>query len=147
MFDWVRNTPVYKITDSCPDVSRLKLKIFNFFFFQQLNFPINNCKKLQPIQKLVKHLQWSSFAKIFLAKFTKKTSGTESLFNKASVLYPTTSLKERTSTRVFSNEFFQILKTHFLRNSSRRMLCSTEIYFANKIEKILLRNKKMGSSL
>ena len=46
----------------------------------------------------------------------------EPLFNKAAGHYPATSLKERTPTQVFSDEFYEILKTTFLQNTSRRLL-------------------------
>ena len=46
----------------------------------------------------------------------------EPLFNKATGHYPATSLKERTPTQVFSDEFCEILKTTFLPNTSRRLL-------------------------
>ena len=52
----------------------------------------------------------------------KKIPAPESLFNKVAALYPATSLKERTSTQVFFDEFCEILKTPFLQNSSRRLL-------------------------
>ena len=49
--------------------------------------------------------------------------------------------EKRTSTQVFSDEFYKILKTSFLQNTSRRF-CSTEKYFTNKIVKNSLRKEK-----
>ena len=46
----------------------------------------------------------------------------ESHFSKVIGLYPAISLKERTPTQVFSDEFCEILKTTFLQNTSRRLL-------------------------
>ena len=66
----------------------------------------------------------------------------ESLFDKITGLYPATSLKERTPTQVFSDEFREILKTPFYRTPSSDYFCSAEIYFANKIVKNPLRKEK-----
>ena len=44
-------------------------------------------------------------------KIHKKTPAQESLFNKVAGLYPVTSLKERISSQVLSDEFCEILKT------------------------------------
>ena len=42
----------------------------------------------------------------------------ESLFNKVAGLYPAISLKDMTPTQVFSDEFFEILKTEHLQASA-----------------------------
>ena len=54
------------------------------------------------------------FRDFFFGKIHKKTTLPESLFNKVAGLYPATSLKERTPTQVFSDEFCEILKTEHL---------------------------------
>ena len=46
----------------------------------------------------------------------------ESLFNKVAGLYPAISLKEMTPTQVFSDEFFEILKTEHLQVSASVLL-------------------------
>ena len=56
---------------------------------------------------------------IFFWKIYKKTPVLESHFNKATGVYPPTSLKEGTPTQVFSSEFCEILKTPYLQNTSR----------------------------
>ena len=38
------------------------------------------------------------------------------------LLYPASSLKEKTTTQVFSDEFYEILKTPFLQNTSKQLL-------------------------
>ena len=58
--------------------------------------------------------------KLFSGKFTRKHLCL-SLLNKVTGLYPATSLKDRTPTQVFYNEFCEILKTPFLQNTSRRL--------------------------
>ena len=70
---------------------------------------------------------------------------TESLFNKVTVLYPATSLKERTPTQMFSHEFCEILKTPFFQNTSRRLL----LFYENRKEHSEKRKKilKNGNSL
>ena len=50
---------------------------------------------------------------IFRTPFLKNTSG-------RLLLYAATSLKERTPTKVFSEEFWEVLKTPFLQNTSRQ---------------------------
>ena len=47
-------------------------------------------------------------------KIHKKTPVPESLFNKFAGLYPATSLKEKTPTKGFFDEFCEILKTEHL---------------------------------
>ena len=74
--------------------------------------------------------------KNFCCKIQKKTSVTESFFNKVTVLYPATSLKERTPTQMFSHEFCEILKTPFSRTPPGDYFCSA------KIEKNTLRKEK-----
>ena len=51
---------------------------------------------------------------IFFCKIHKKTSVPESLLNKVAGLYPATSLKERTSTQMFYDEFCEIRKIEHL---------------------------------
>ena len=55
------------------------------------------------------------FLHIFRTPFPKNTSGGLSL-------YPATSLRERTPTQVIPDEFCEVLKTTFLRNTSRQLL-------------------------
>ena len=85
---------------------------------------------------------------LFLCKIHKKTPVLESHFNKVTGLYPATSLKERTPTQVFSDEFCEILKTLFLQNTSRRLvLFYGEKNFIKKIVKNPLRKgKKMETA-
>ena len=59
---------------------------------------------------------------IFFCKIHKKVTVPKSHFNKATGLYPATSLNKKTSTQVFSDKICQILKTPFLQNTSRRLL-------------------------
>ena len=54
--------------------------------------------------------------KFFFCKIRKKTPVPESPFDKVTSIYPATSLKERTLTQVFSDEFGEILKTPFLQH-------------------------------
>ena len=83
--------------------------------------------------------------KNFCCKIHKKTSVTESLFNKVTVLYPATSLKERTPTQMFSHEFCEILKTPFFQNTSRRLLlfCENRKEHSEKRKKILKKWKQL----
>ena len=63
----------------------------------------------------------------FICKIHKKTLVPESHFNNVTGLYPATSLKERTPTQVFSDEFCEILKTPvFYRTPPGDCFCSTE---------------------
>ena len=80
------------------------------------------------------------FRDFFFCKIHKKTPVPESLLNKVAGLYPATSQKERTSTLVFSNEFWEIL-------TPGDCFCSTEKYFTNKTVKNYLREEKNGNSL
>ena len=122
MFDWVLNTPLNTITIFFAEVSKLKYMTFSFCF-QRLAFPTNTCQRLRRIQNPVEHSTMELFREIYIfCKIHKKTSVLESHFNKVTGLYPANSLKERTPTRVFSDEFCQILKTPFLQNTSRRLL-------------------------
>ena len=66
----------------------------------------------------------------------------ESLFNKVTGLYPTTSLNRRTPTHVFSDEFCKIFKTPFYRTPPGDCFCSTEKYFISKMIKNPLTKKK-----
>ena len=54
-------------------------------------------------------------------------------------LYPATSMKERTPTQVFSDEFCKVIKAPFLKTPPGNCFCSTEKYFPNKIVKNPLR--------
>ena len=81
-------------------------------FFRHLIFPIFICQRLRRIYNPGEQLQWSFFA--FFFKIHKKTTVQESLFNKIAGLYPAASLKERTPKQVFSDEFYEILKTEHL---------------------------------
>ena len=65
----------------------------------------------------------------FFFKIHKKTYVSDSLLNKIIGVYPATSLKERTPMQVFSDEFCEILKTSFLRKTSRRLLLFYEKIF------------------
>ena len=82
------------------------------FFFQRLIFYqyLPGAKAyLEPSQTSTMGL----FLKCFF-QIHKKKSVQESIFNKVAGLYPTTWLKERTPTLVFSDEFCKILKTEHL---------------------------------
>ena len=64
---------------------------------------------------------------IFRTPFPKDTSG-------GLLLYPVTSLKEKTPTELFSDEFARYLIHLFYRTSPDNCFCSTEKCFTNKIE-------------
>ena len=85
--------------------------------------------------------------KFFFCKIHKKTPVPESLFNKVIGLYPAISLKERTPTEVFSDDYCKIFKTPFFRAPPGHCFCSTEKYFTNKWAKNPLRKEKNGNSL
>ena len=61
----------------------------------------------------VEHLKWRFFAIFFFCEIHEKTPVPESL-DKVAGLYPTTSLKKRTPTKVFSDYLCEILKTEHL---------------------------------
>ena len=63
-------------------------------------------------------------------------------FNKVAGLYPAVSLKERTSTQVFSGEFCEILKTFFTEHLHATTSVLRKEYFINKIVKNPLRKEK-----
>ena len=134
MFDWVLNTPLNTITTFFPDVSKLKYMTFSFCF-QRLAFPTNTCQRLRRIQNSVEHSTMELFREIYIfCKIHKKRFVLESHFNKVTGLYPPTSRKERTPTQVFSGEVWEILKTPFLQNTSRRLLlfCGKNILSAKQ---------------
>ena len=71
-------------------------------------------------------------------KAHKKTQMSKSLINKVTGLHSATLLKEKTSIQVLSDEFCEIFKTFFFYSTPPTdCFCSTEKYFANKIEKTL----------
>ena len=77
---------------------------------------------------------------IFRTRFLKNTSG-------GCFYILQLSLKERTPTRVFSDECWEVLKTVFFLTPPGNYFCSTEKYFTNKIVKNPLRKmKKMETS-
>ena len=55
-----------------------------------------------------------NFFFFFFGKIHKKAHVPKYLFNKVTGFYPATSLKERTPTQVFSDEFCEIFKTEHL---------------------------------
>ena len=82
----------------------------------------------------------------FLCKIQKKTPVSESLFNKVTGLYLATSVKERTPTQVFSDQFYEIHKTPFL-TEHLQATAFAEKYFTNKIVKNPLRKEKKWKQL
>ena len=124
MFGWVLNTPLNTIKKKISDVSKLKLMTFSIFF-STINFSYQYLPEakvyLEPSRTFYSEALLRNIY-LFLCKIHKKTPVLESHFNKVTGLYPANSLKERTPTRVFSDEFCQILKTPFLQNTSRRLL-------------------------
>ena len=63
-----------------------------------------------------------AFMRFFFCKIHKKKPVPESPLNKVAGLYPTTSLKERTLTQVFFDEFCEILKTVHLQATASVLL-------------------------
>ena len=81
-----------------------------------------------------------------MCKIQKKTPVSESLFNKVTGLYLATSVKERTPTLVFSDQFCEIHKTPFL-TEHLQATAFAEKYFTNKIVKNPLRKEKKWKQL
>ena len=124
MFGWVLNTPLNTIKKKISDVSKLKLMTFSIFF-STINFSYQYLPEakvyLEPSRTFYNEALLRNIY-IFLCKIHKKTPVLESHFNKVTGLYPAISLKERTPTQVLSGEFWEMLKTPFLQNTSRRLL-------------------------
>ena len=123
MFDWVLNTPLNIIKNF---FRYFQIKINDFFnFFSTISFSTNTCQRLRCIQNPVENstMELEKYCEIyFFLQNSQETPVLESHFNKVTGLYPATSLKERTPTQVFSDEFCEILKAPFLQNTSRRLL-------------------------
>ena len=121
MFAWVINTPLNTIKKFFPDVSKLKLMTFSNF--STINFSYQYLPEATAYLEPSRTFNNEDFLRnIFFCKIHKKTLVPESHFSKVIGLYPAISLKERTPTQVFSDEFCEILKTTFLQNTSRRLL-------------------------
>ena len=124
MFGWVLNTPLNTIKKKISDVSKLKLMTFSIFF-STINFSYQYLPEakvyLEPSRTFYSEALLRNIC-LFLCKIHKKTPVLESHFNKVTGAYPATSLKERTPTQVFSDGFCEVLKTPFLKNTSRRLL-------------------------
>ena len=105
-----------------PDLSKLKLMYFSFFFLT-INFSCQYLPEakanLEPSRTFYKGVFSGN---IFFCKIHNKATVPKSHFNKATGLCPATSLNKRTPTQVFSDKTCQILKTPFLQNTSRRLL-------------------------
>ena len=124
MFDWVLNTPLNTIKNF---FWYFQIKVNDFFnFFSTISFSYQYLPEakvyLERSQKFYNGA-WEILRNIFFfCRIHKKTPVLEFHFNKVTGLYPATSLKERTPTQVFSDEFCEILKTPFLQNTSRWLL-------------------------
>ena len=82
-----------------------------------------------------------------VCKIYRKTSVSESFFNRVADLYPPTFLKEKTPMQVYSDEFREIFMTPFSRNTSRQLLLFYGVIFTNKIKRALWKKDKESKLL
>ena len=119
MFDWVLNTPLNTITFFFSCCFQIKVDEFLHFFFSMINFSYQYLPEAKGYLERSRRSTIELFREknFFFCRIQKKTPVPESLFNKDTGLYPATSLKERTPTHVFSDDFCEILKTEHPRTA------------------------------
>ena len=72
----------------------------------------------------------------------------ESLYHNVAGLYPTTLMKQNTQEQMFSDEFCEIFKNIFLRNTSWRMLLLyRQIFYEENSKKSLKKRIKMETAI
>ena len=126
---------------------RFQIKVNDFFnFFSMINFSYQYLP--EPKAYLEPTRTFDNGAKYCFCKIHKKAPVLKPHFRKVTGLYSATSLKKRTPTQMFSGEFYEILKTTFLQNTSRRLLLFYgKKYFINIIVKNPLRKGKKWKQL